>query len=272
VNDEIGRMTTLLNEMLERLHAALEANRRFAADASHELRSPLTAMAGEIDVALMRQRSPDEYRETLTVVRERLDELVALTENLMLLVRAAEPQHEVVVKEVALRPLLEDAVSRTRSAARARNITVELAELPPLVVYGDARLLARVFDNVVTNAVQYNRQAGRVTIRGRVEDALPDAWETGSVVVTVADTGSGIPREYWQKVFDRFYRLDRSRSRRTGGTGLGLALCRTIVGLFRGSIVIAASSPEGTTFEIRLPGQRLPAQPLKPLVSEIQAS
>lgn len=259
VNDEIGRMTTVLNEMLERLHGSLEANRRFAADASHELRSPLTAMAGEIDVALMRERTPAEYRETLHLVRERLDELASLADSLMLLVRAEERHDEIVVKEVPLLALIRGAVQRVRPLARSREITVTVDDLPEMVVYGDARLLTRVFDNVLSNAVQYNRDSGRVTVRGHVEEASPEAWETASVVVHVSDTGPGIPEDQWTRIFDRFFRLDHSRSRRTGGTGLGLALCRTILGLSRGSIAVVASSPAGTTFEIRLPGQRQPS-------------
>jgi signal transduction histidine kinase len=260
-DDEIGRMTRLLNEMLDRLHGALEANRRFAADASHELRSPLTAMAGEIDVTLKRQRSAGEYRETLEVVRERLRELSSLTENLMLLARAQEHSRDGVLKEVPLTPLVAASIERLSASAGPRGIRFRLDGFPDLVVYGDPRLLARVLDNVLENAVQYNRDGGDVVLQGHVDEASPDAWEACSAVISVTDTGPGIPRDEWTRVFERFHRLDQSRSRRTGGAGLGLSICEAILSLFRGSIRIIDSSPHGTTFEIRLPGRCADAAP-----------
>ncbi len=254
-NDEIGRMTTLLNEMLERLHGAIEANRRFAADASHELRSPLTAMAGEIDVALKRERPGAEYRETLEIVRQRLTDLATIADNLILLARAQERQPDALMKEVPVRPLVEASAGRVAPLARARAICIRLDAFPDLVAYGDPSLLARVVDNLLVNAVQSNRPAGEVVVRGRLEEAAADAWETCHAVVTVSDSGPGIPPDQWERVFDRFYRLDQSRSRRTGGSGLGLSISRAIVSLFRGSIRVAQSSDLGTTFEVRLPGR-----------------
>ncbi|MDE3156516.1 MAG: HAMP domain-containing protein [Acidobacteriota bacterium] len=256
VNDEIGRMTQLLNEMLDRLNAALDAHRRFAADASHELRSPLTAIQGEIDVTLKRPRTAEEYRATLALVRERLGELTALTENLMLLVRAQERRAAVDLHEVPLQPLLQEAAARLAGPAGARGVTIAFDRFPALVAYADPRLLGRAFDNLLRNAVQYNRDAGRVTIAG-IDEPACDRCPTGAVVVRIRDTGMGIPDGERERVFERFYRLDRSRSRRTGGSGLGLAICREVLSLFQGTVRVAASSPEGTTMEVRLPGRRV---------------
>ncbi len=256
VDDEIGRMTGLLNEMLDRLNAALDAHRRFAADASHELRSPLTAIQGEIDVTLKRERTAGEYRATLALVRERLGELTGLTENLMLLVRAQERQTAVDLHEVPLLPLLQQSAARVADQARARGITVSLDRFPAVVAYADPRLLARVFDNLLRNAVQYNRDDGRVTIGGTDEPAC-ESCPTGAVIVRIRDTGMGIPDGERERIFERFHRLDRSRSRRTGGAGLGLAICREVMSLFQGTVKVADSSSEGTTMEVRLPGQRV---------------
>jgi two-component system OmpR family sensor kinase len=259
VDDEIGRMTTLLNRMLERLHAALEANRRFAADASHELRGPLTAMLGELDVTLKRERSPDEYRETLTIVRERMKDVVELAENLMLLVRAQEGRTS-HIGEVSIIPRLRHAVEQVAADAAARGIEVTFATVPDMVAYGDEHLLARVFDNLLRNAVQYNRPGGRVEVTGHFEEAAGD-WTTGFAVVEIRDTGRGIAEEERERVFERFYRTDESRSRRTGGVGLGLSICREVVTLFGGTVRIVASSPEGSTFEVRLPGAPISPPP-----------
>ena len=170
--DEVGEMTQSLNEVLDRLHGALEGHRRFASDASHELRTPITAMAGEIDVALMRPRTAEEYRDTLGVVRERLSSLTALCEDLMLLVHAQEGAPGLELREVPLLPQLQRSATRLASAAAARDIRIEACDLPDLVAYADPRLLARVLDNVLANAVFYNRDAGRIEISGAADRSL----------------------------------------------------------------------------------------------------
>ncbi|MDP1570130.1 MAG: ATP-binding protein [Vicinamibacterales bacterium] len=255
VEDELGQMTHSLNGVLERLHSALEANRRFAADASHELRGPLTAMAGEIDVTLRQPRTEAEYREALQTVRARLSALTALAEDLMLLVRAQEGRAAIELREVSLTPLVQAALERLTGAARAQDVRFETTDLPDLVAYADAGLVARVIDNVLTNAVLYNRPGGRVAVGGRVEDPPGDEWTPGFVVLTVADTGPGIPELAREAIFNRFHRLDQSRTRRTGGSGLGLAICREVLAALGGGIYVAHSSADGTTFEIRLPGR-----------------
>jgi two-component system OmpR family sensor kinase len=253
--DEVGQMTQSLNDVLDRLHGALEAHRRFASDASHELRAPITAMAGEIDVTLKHPRTAEEYREALLVVRDRLSALTALCEDLILLVHAQEGAQGLELREVSVLRQLEDGATRLWGSTSSRDITIEARELPDLVAYADPRLLARVFDNVLANAVHYNRDGGTVVISGSAEESAPDEWKTGSALITVTDTGPGIPPIESERVFDRFYRLDQSRARQTGGSGLGLAICREVLTVLGGSIRITASSAEGTTFEIRVPGR-----------------
>jgi signal transduction histidine kinase len=256
-DDEIGRMTRLLNDMLERLHSAIETNRHFAADASHELRTPLTAMAGEVDVALKRDRPTAEYRETLRVVRDGLRQMRDLTENLLALARAQERTVERFFEEVPLETLVAAAVERASSIAAARRVTLHADRLDALVVYGDPRLYARVLDNLLSNAVHYNRDGGTVTIDARCVEAASDAWVTDRVIVTVSDTGIGIPAGEWERIFERFRRVDSPPSRRRVGAGLGLAICRAVVTLYGGEVKVAASSAAGTTFEVDLPGRRI---------------
>lgn len=258
-DDELGRMTASLNAVLDRLHAALDANRRFAADASHELRGPLTAMAGEIDVTLRQPRTAAEYRDALLVVRERLAGLTALAEDLMLLVRAQEDGQQIALREVPLGPLVDAAIARLTATAGARGIAIDRDGLPALVAYADPRLLAHVIDNVLANAVQYNREGGRVTVTGLAEEPPGEDWVPGFVTLTVSDTGPGVPDDHRDRIFERFHRVDRSRARQTGGTGLGLAICREVLSALGGTIRLARSSAEGSAFEIRLPGR--PDQP-----------
>jgi two-component system phosphate regulon sensor histidine kinase PhoR len=174
----------------------------------------------------------------------------------MLLVRAQEGTAQTLLTEVGLIPLLREAAQRVARIAAGRQVEIRLDRVPDLVAYAHARLLARVFDNLLLNAVQFNRDGGSVVVTAEFEEpASADGWTTGHVVVRVRDTGHGIPADQAHRVFDRFYRVDASRSRRTGGTGLGLAICREVVQLFGGTIRIAASSPEGTEVEVCLPGR-----------------
>ena len=256
VDDELGRMTVLLNEMLERLHGAVEANRRFAADASHELRSPLTAMLGEIDVTLKRPRLAADYRESLVIVRDRIRQLAEMTEQLMILVRAQEGQ-VLGATEVSLEPLVHEVAATVAPIAEERSVSVTVGHLGDAVVYADRLLLARVVDNIVRNAVQYNRVGGTVTITAEVEDEGGTGWTSAHTVLRVTDTGPGIPEADRERVFERFYRVDRSRNRRTGGAGLGLSIASEVVRFFGGTIRVASTSPEGTTLEVRLPGGHL---------------
>jgi two-component system OmpR family sensor kinase len=252
VDDEIGQMTRLLNQMLDRLFGAIEANRRFAADASHELRSPLTAVMGEVDVALKRDREPAEYRQTLTMVQGRLRQMASLTEDLMLLVRAQEGKTGPMV-EVAVTPMLEQVAERHAAAAAAHRMRVAIDAPADLVVYGEAPLVERVIDNLVRNAVHYNAEGGAIVMAAALHPRSGE-WESDEVVITVRDGGPGIPVAERERVFERFYRLDPSRSRRTGGWGLGLAIARDIVTLFGGRIRVADTPGPGATFEVTLRG------------------
>lgn len=254
VDDEIGRMTRLLNRMLDRLFTAIDANRRFAADASHELRSPITGVLGEVAVALRRERTPEEYRHTLETVQQRLQEMTVLTDNLMLLVRAHE-QRRSAVTEVVLAPLVYRLVAALQ-ATLSTEVPFALDVPPDVVVYADERLLERAIDNVLRNAAQYGGPMGAVHIAARLEARQGD-WVADQVVLTVSDSGPGIPRAERERVFERFYRIDQSRSRRTGRSGLGLAIAREVIQLFEGSIQVVDGTTQGATIEIRLPGARV---------------
>lgn len=254
VLDEVGRMTVLLNSMLDRLQRAVDTNRRFAADASHELRSPITAMAGELDVALRHPRSAEQYRETLRLVRDRVAALTDLANDLTLLSRVQEGVDEIALREVPLAPVVDEAFARWAPAANARHLRLVRAGVETVQVYADRSLVSRVVDNVIGNAVHYNRDGGAVSVTAHVTAPAPGAWAPTLVTIEVRDEGPGIPAVEHERVFARFFRLDESRRRHTGGSGLGLAICREVVHALGGAIRVAASSPEGTTIAITLPG------------------
>lgn len=255
IDDELGRMTVLLNSMLDRLREALETNRRFASDASHELRGPLTSMAGELEVALRHPRSADSYRDTLTHVRGRLAALTQLAEDLILLARAQEGTGTVTLREVDLDRLVDESFRRLQDTAAAKSVTLDRDSLKGVYIYADPALMARVIDNTVANAVHYNRDGGRVHVTAHLEEPPPDAWASPTVQIEVRDTGGGIPPDKHERIFERFFRLDSSRARHTGGSGLGLAISREVLALQSATIRVGASSPDGTTIEIRIPGR-----------------
>lgn len=256
VNDEIGVMTHSLNTLIDRLHGALEANRRFAADAAHELRGPVTAMAGEIEVALRRERSAGEYKETLALVQSRLGSLSSLIGDLMLLVRSQESRTPIEAQDVSLAVLIEAAIGRLGSLAQSRGVAIRVERFEGVVVRGEPGLLGRVFDNILDNAIRYNREHGQVRIGAGVTEAAGTDGASAIVTVEVADTGVGIPEGERERVFNRFHRVDVSRNRHTGGTGLGLAIAREVLALFQGTIRVSRSSPQGTVIEVQIPGVR----------------
>ena len=256
VDDEIGVMTHSLNTLIDRLHGALEANRRFAADAAHELRGPVTAMAGEIEVALRRERTAAEYKETLALVQGRLASLSSLIGDLMLLVRSQETQTALPVQDVPLAGLIDAAIDRLHTLAQSRGVSIRVERIDDIAVRGNPGLLARVFDNILDNAIRYNREQGQVRIAATVAEDGGGGEAPPVVTIEVADTGIGVPEGERERVFNRFHRVDVSRNRHTGGTGLGLAIAREVLALFHGTIRISRSSPQGTAVEVRLPGVR----------------
>jgi signal transduction histidine kinase len=256
VDDEIGQMTRLLNEMLESLEAAIEVNRRFAADASHELRTPVTAIRGEVDVILKRERTAAEYRASLETIRSYAGRMSELIESLMFLVRAQEGRSSVDLQEIPLTHLLRESAAHVASLAGPKGVALHFDSFPDLVAYADPRLLGRVFDNLLRNAVNYNRPGGRVTVTGEAHAAQSSGWAAGTVLVRIHDTGTGVPAPSRDLIFERFYRAERSRSRSSGGAGLGLAICREVVALLDGEVRLLETSEAGSTFEVRLPGRR----------------
>ena len=244
VDTELGQLARALNEAFDRLHAALERQRRFTADASHELRTPLATMSTEVQWALGRDREPAEYRESLEVCRRAAGRMTAMVERLLVLARAetgpdTEPRETVSADAVARR-----VVDDVRPLAARQHVTIEL-ERERVSVMGNAGRLQEALTNIVVNAVQYNREGGCVTVvvggRG------------GEAVIEVRDTGIGIAPGDALRVFEPFYRADAARSRDAGGAGLGLAVARTIVERHGGRISCASEPGVGTTISVALP-------------------
>jgi two-component system OmpR family sensor kinase len=239
---EYRRLVVVLNAMLDRLDRAFRAQRRFVADASHELRSPLTVLKGDIDVALRRERSAEEYRRALESSREEVDRMAALAENLLTLARTDAGLPADQLRPVDLGPVARRVVERARGAATEAGLELVLTS-SSAVTRGDAGLLERAVGNLVENAVKYAPRGARVDVRCGSADGLAR--------VEVEDTGPGIAPEHVPYLFERFYRGDPARSRGSGA-GLGLPIARAIVEAHGGRLKLVRAAP-GALFRVTLP-------------------
>lgn len=245
--DEIGRLAHTFDRLLERTEQSMQRERQFAADASHELRSPLTVLKGEISVALSRARSAEEYRDALAELELSVDEMSVVVEDLLTLTRAsareASARHEIV----DVSALVSVVVERLGGIAEAKRIQLIVPPSTggPALVRGDRVRLQRVITNLVDNALRYTPEGGLIEARVSLARA--------EVRVDVQDSGIGIAPEHIDRVFDRFFRADAARDRESGGTGLGLAIAKAIVEGHSGALSVTSQLGRGTCFTIRLP-------------------
>lgn len=245
VDDEIGRLINTMNDMIRRLHGSFALLRQFTADASHELRTPLTIMRGEIELALRSEKAPEQYRQILCSTLEEILRLKSIIDNLLTLGKADQGVLDLHFEEVQLDALVKELYADSEILAEAKHISVELAKADPATVVGDKGRLRQLFLNIVDNAIKYTPDGGRVTISLERHN--------GVALVHVEDTGIGIPPQDVEKIFDRFYRVDKARSRELGGTGLGLSIAKWIAEVHRGSISVRSELNKGSTFTVRLP-------------------
>jgi two-component system, OmpR family, sensor kinase len=257
--DEYGQLAGVFNSLLSRLESAFEQQRRFMADASHELRTPIAIVRGEADIALaVADRRPEEYRESLTVVRAEARRLSRIVHDLFLLARVDTGQQQLQLSHFYLDELIVDCAHNARSLASRRGMTVYTHVSHEAPVRGDEDLIQRLILNLLDNAIKYSREGGQVDITL--------TRDVGCHRVIVHDNGPGIPPDIAAHIFERFYRADSSRTReatpasstdddvsRTAGAGLGLAIARWVAEAHGGSLVLAHSSESGSEFVFTLP-------------------
>ncbi len=233
--------------MIGRLERSFAEIRRFTADASHELRTPLTAIRSETEVALRSPLSPADYQHLLGSILEECDRLTRLTDQLLTLCRedtgAAHPSAE----PLDLSKLVSGVVETMRPVAEGKGLRVRAARNGTLVIHGDEARLRQVFYNLLDNAIKYTLPGGTIDVGLQCQEQ--------TAVVTIDDTGIGIPAEHLPRIFDRFYRVDKARSREHGGTGLGLSIARSIVDAHGGNIRITSALGQGTICTVTLPHQ-----------------
>jgi two-component system, OmpR family, sensor kinase len=251
-SDELGHLAKSFNELLDRLDISFEQQHRFMADASHELRTPVAILQGEAEVSLSREaRSQQEYRESLKIVQAEAGRLSHIVEDLFTLARADAGQHPLVKREFYLDELVTEAAHSARALAMEKQIALVCDTSQECLFFGDEGLLRRMMMNLIGNAIKYTSRGGTVGITCR---AVGERY-----VLTVSDSGPGIPNEVQARIFDRFFRVDSARSREDGdkgGAGLGLSIARWIAEAHRGSLELTSSNAKGSVFSAFFPISR----------------
>lgn len=241
---ELVRLGDSYNKMLMRLSDAFEVQRQFTGNAAHELRTPLALMQAQLDL-YNSSAHPDVDSETAETIQMAAEQTERLTKLVKTLLDMSELQTVARTDEIELGALVEEVLADLEPLARERGIVLNAGCCGELYMTGSDILIYRVVFNLVENAIRYNRDGGSVYVSVNKRDT--------NAVIDIRDTGRGIAPEYIERVFEPFFRVDKSRSRELGGVGLGLALVREIVRLHDGSIAVSESNEEGTTFEVVFP-------------------
>ena len=241
-DDEVGRLAATLDSMLARLDTGFQRERRFVADASHELRTPLTAMQTILNTTLAYQRTPTEYEQALVDLAQETDRMRTLTEGLLQLAKNESATQRTEFEPINLSTLLQDVTDTLCLLAEDKGLSLSCNVSDNLTLMGDSDGLIRLFVNLLGNAIKYTEQ-GEITV---------NAWQcpTGAVEVTIADTGIGIAPEHLPHIFERFYRVEESRS--TDGSGLGLAIALLVAHTHNGTITVNSNIGKGTSFSVQL--------------------
>jgi len=243
--DEIARLTETLNDMIARLEQSFRQIQQFTSDASHELRTPLAILMGELELMLRRPHTVEEYQAALASALEEVGRLSKVVEGLLELSRAESGQVQLEWELFDLSELVASVTDDVAVLAEEHGIMLTATLQPYVRIVGDRTRLQQVVINVLDNAVKYTPHGGSVAIQLSIEDA--------AAVLTVRDTGIGIPPEDLPRIFDRFYRVDKARHRTAGGSGLGLSIVQWIIHAHHGSISVESAEGVGTTVTIRLP-------------------
>jgi signal transduction histidine kinase len=255
-HDEIGRLTMVLNGTLERLERLFHSRQRFLADVSHELRTPLTTIRGNVD--LMRHIGEVDP-EAFDVIQDELKRMTRLVDDLLLLARADTGSLPIQQNPVELDSLFLDVYRQVKSIEQSVNISLQ--NVDQVTVLGDEDRLKQLLLNLIDNAIKYTPDGGAVM--------LGLSKENGTAIVEIRDSGIGIPKEDLPRIFDRFYRVDKARSRAQGGSGLGLSIAKWIATAHGGEIRVESQVGEGSVFYITLPvlseqaAKRLSQQPIR---------
>jgi len=263
VKDEIARLAETFNEMITRLDQSFRQIKQFSSDASHELKTPLTILRGEVEVTLRKERTFSEYQRILRSNLEEVDRMTQIVDDLLLLSRADNGEIQLSQKEMDLSEILRELTVQTHILARSKNLSLQTF-LPEerVAILGDPLRIRELLLNLIENAIKYTEEGGGITIHlskdgvtssGKDAEERLEVKKNGLAEIKVTDTGIGIAKEDQGRIFDRFFRVDKARSREQGGSGLGLSICKWIVEAHQGKISVESEIGRGSSFIVQLP-------------------
>lgn len=258
VKDEISRLIETFNEMISRLDKSFHHMKQFSSDASHELKTPLTILKGEVEVALRKGRPAQEYEQILRSNLEEINRLSTIVDDLLMLSRTDLEQLPLQKENIRLSEILNDVVAQVDILAAPKQIHIQTENSDgEITILGDPLRIRELFLNLIENGIKYTPEKGSISITLETEitsDRTTDA-SNGFAKITVSDTGIGIAKKDQERIFDRFFRVDKARSREMGGSGLGLSICKWIVEAHQGKISVESELGKGSSFIVRLPLQ-----------------
>lgn len=261
VKDEISRLIDTFNEMISRLDQSFRQIKQFTTDASHELKTPLTILKGEVEVALRKKRPLHEYEQILESNLEEIDRMSKIVEDLLLLSKADIGEIRLNREDIHLTRFISGLTEQMKILAQPKNIRIEISNHQNEIhVLGDTLRMRELFINLIENGIKYTEAGGSIliTLTKETDDSVNPLTPKEKKAVTfakiiVADTGIGIAKEDQDKIFNRFFRVDKARSREQGGSGLGLSICKWIVEAHQGEITVESEPGKGSSFIVRLP-------------------
>jgi len=243
---ELKVLASSFNHTFDSLERAFNRQRQFAADASHELRTPLSVILSHGEIMLRKERTSEEYKNALAAITEAAKMMSEIVRKLLTIARLSTDKVNLKIENINLSEIIREPVKLLTPLADRKGISINISAGGQYVIRGDREALLELFVNLIDNAIKYN------VLQGKVDIAVKK--EMGFVLTEIKDTGIGIPEKDLDKVFDRFYRVDKSRSKESGGSGLGLSICNEIVKLHEGRIEIKSRLGSGTVVSIYLKG------------------
>ncbi|WP_434564414.1 HAMP domain-containing sensor histidine kinase [Thermoanaerobacterium thermosaccharolyticum] len=244
-NDEVGHLAQTFDMMIDKIDESIKKQKQFTNDASHELRTPIAVIQGQAESMLENNHDIEEYKRTLSIIFDEARHMGKLVSNLLLLARSDSNTDKLNMESLNFSELLEGIVEELKPVAKSNNVDLCLTKNELSYIYGDQTRLTQLFYNIIDNAIKYNLPGGHINVV--VEN-------NGYYIKTsIQDTGIGIPEEHINHIFERFYRVDKARSRQSGGNGLGLSICQWIATVHGGKIDVISKEGHGSTFIVWLP-------------------
>ncbi|MGB5793304.1 sensor histidine kinase [Poseidonibacter sp.] len=238
-NDEIDQLTDEINSLIKRLNISFEKISQFSSDVSHELKTPLTIIRGEIEIGLRKDRSNEEYKEILNSCLDEILIIKQTIDDLLFLAKSEQNSKPLQKDEIYLDEITYEAMKELESFAKLKNITCKCEIIDASHIEGYEKPLKIALKNVIKNAISFSNQNSQVLIKNYIKD--------DKYIISIKDEGIGIPKDEQEKIFEKFYRTDKSRNKDLGGTGLGMSICKKIIQMHDAKIIINSKENIGTT-------------------------